>query len=205
VPYWPPKSDVTGFRIGGRPGEQYQGFFIYRNDRLLQAGGWSDIAIPGPTRQLARVVLDDASAIGSFVTMNPEKQGLKFEPIFHDAVGHAVAADGATFDQFLTHAESVYVDSKRRNRSRKPAIAPDRGFAPTLRRIIGTELPMIVGESLRLQWRPMPEGEFSRRRLCRPSIVVKQSLSRFICSRRRQSQRCPHDESAVVSPNPPCI
>lgn len=157
---WPPKTDVTGFRIGGRPGEQYQGFFIYRNDRLLQAGGWAEVAMPSPPRQLARVVLDDVSAIGSFVTMNPEKHGLKFEPIFHDAIGQATAADGTTFDEFLTDAESVYVDSKKRNRSRKPAIAPDRGFAPRLRRIIGRELPMIEGEVLRLQWRRMPEGEF---------------------------------------------
>lgn len=157
---WPPKSDVTGFRIGGKPGEQHQGFFIYRNDRLLQAGGWSDVAMPSPSRQLARVVLDDVSAIGSLVTMNPEKHGLKFEPAFHDAIGQAKAADGTTFEDFLAAAESVYVDSKKRNRARKPAIAPDRGFAPRLRRIIGRELPMIEGEALRLQWRKMPEGEF---------------------------------------------
>ncbi len=157
---WPPKSDVTGFRIGGRAGEHFQGFFIYRNDRLLQAGGWSDVAMPSTSRQLARVVLDDVSAIGSFITMNPEKHGLKFEPIFHDAIGQAAAADGTTFDEFLIDAESVYVNSKKRNRSRKPAITPDRGFAPKLRRIIGRELPMIEGESLRLQWRKMPRGEF---------------------------------------------
>lgn len=157
---WPPKSDVTGFRIGGKRGESFQGFFIYRNDRLLQAGGWSDIAIPGPARQLARVAMDDISAIGSLIKMNPEKQGLKFEPIFQDAVGHAEAADGTTFEQFLSDAELVYADSRRRKRARKPAIAPDKGFAPKLRRIIGKELPMIEGESLRLQWRRMPEGEF---------------------------------------------
>jgi hypothetical protein len=157
---WPAKSDITGFRIGGKAGENFQGFFIYRNDRLLQAGGWSDTAIPGPARQLARVVLDDVSAIGSFVTMNPEKHGLKFEPIFHEAVSHAVAEDGTTFDQFLADAEAVYVDSNRRRRGRKPAISPDRGFAPKLRKIISRELPMIEGEALGLQWRRMPEGEF---------------------------------------------
>jgi hypothetical protein len=104
--------------------------------------------------------LDDISAIGSFVTMNPEKQGLKFEPVFEDAIEQAAAADGTTFEQFLIEAESVYVDSKKRNRSRKPAIPPDKGFAPNLRRTIGKELPMIDGEALRLQWRQMPEGEF---------------------------------------------
>ncbi|MGC4109825.1 MAG: ATP-binding protein [Nocardioides sp.] len=157
---WPPKSDVTGFRIGSKSGEQFQGFFIYRNDRLLQVGGWSDTANPTASRQLARVMLDETSAIGSFLTMNPEKQGLKFEPVFHDAIAHANASDGTTFDDFLRDAESIYVESKRRRHARKPAITPEKGFAPKLKRIIGRELPMIAGDTLRLQWRRMPDGEF---------------------------------------------
>ena len=157
---WPPKSDVTGYRIGGKRGEHFQGFYIYRNDRLLQAGGWSDTATPGPARQLARIVLDDSSAIGSFVTMNPEKHGLKFEPSFHDAVSHARASDGTTFDGFLSDAETTYAESNRRRRHRRPAITPDKGFAPGLRRAIRNELPMIEGDTVRLQWRRMAEGEF---------------------------------------------
>ncbi len=157
---WPPKSDVTGFRIGGRSGEQFQGFFIYRKDRLLQAGGWSGLVTPSPARQLARVALEDDSATGSFVTMNAEKHGLRFEPQFEEALATAIAPDSTTFDQYLLDAEFVYSDANKRNRSRKPAIFPDKGFAPKLRRIIGKELPMIEGESLNLQWRRMPEGEF---------------------------------------------
>jgi hypothetical protein len=157
---WPAKSDITGFRIGGKPGEQFQGFYIYRNDRLLQAGGWSHTANPSRGRQLARIVLDDSRAIGSFVTMNPEKHGLKFEPIFHDAVNHARASDGTTLDGYLSDAEAIYVESNRRRRRRKPAIRPDKGFAPDLRRAIRNELPMIEGEDVRLLWRRMPPGEF---------------------------------------------
>ena len=157
---WPPKSDVTGFRIGGRSGESFQGFFIYRHDRLLQAGGWSGVAMPSPARQLARVVMDDVTAIGSVLTMNPEKQGLKFEPVFHEAIGHALAEDGTTFEKYLADAEDVYTDSKKRSRARKPAIAPDRGFAPKLRKIIGKELPLIEGDALSLQWKRMADGEF---------------------------------------------
>jgi hypothetical protein len=157
---WPAKSDITGFRIGGKSGDHYQGFYIYRSDRLLQIGGWSDTANPSPAKQLARVLLDDADAIGSFVTMNPEKSGLKFEPIFHDAISHAQAEDGTTFDAFLTDAEVAYADSNRRSRKRRPAIKPDKGFAPLLRKSIGNELPMIYGATVDLKWRPMPEGEF---------------------------------------------
>lgn len=156
---WPPRSDRTGYRIGNKSGDLFQGFFVYRNDRLLQAGGWSDLANRSPQRQLARIAVDDISAIGTFVTMNPEKHGLKFEHAFHDALSTAVAKDGTTFDDYLRDAQSIFVESNRRKHSRKPAIAPDKGFAPQLRRIIASELPLISGEALRLQWRRMGNDE----------------------------------------------
>lgn len=159
---WPARSDVTGFRIGGQPGQDFQGFFIYRNKRLLQAGGWSDVATRAQARQLARVEveIDTWAEIESIVAIAPEKAGLRFGPDFHDAVSHAVSEDGTTFDQFLKDAEFVYTESKRRQRRRKPAIAPERGFAPELRRIIGRELTIIYGSSLSVQWRPMQVDEF---------------------------------------------
>lgn len=157
---WPGKTDITGFRIGRLTGERLQGFFIYRNDRLLQAGQWSDVAVPSVARQLARVVLDDSSAIDTLVTMNPEKHGLRFETGFHEAIARATADDGTTFEKFLADAEFVYTESRKRKRKRRPAIAPTKGFAPKLRKIIGAELPMIDGAHLELRWRKMPEDEF---------------------------------------------
>jgi hypothetical protein len=157
---WPAKSDVTGFRIGTKTGEQFQGFYIYRNDRLLQVGGWSDTANPTSARQLARVVLQDREAVGSFVTMNPEKSGLRFEPIFHDAVSRAESADGTTFIEYLQDAESIYIDANKRKRRRRPAIRPDKGFAPAVRKRIASELTFIDGDSVDLKWRRMPAGEF---------------------------------------------
>lgn len=157
---WPGKTDVTGFRVGAKSGEQFQGFYIYRNNRLLQVGGWSDIATSAPSRQLARVVLDDSAAIGKLVTMNPEKQGMKFEPAFHDAIAHANTIDGKTFDNFLQDAETVYIESNKRGRKRKPAIRPDKGFSPAVRKAILSELEMIDGISVKLQWTRMGEGEF---------------------------------------------
>lgn len=157
---WPAKSDVTGFRIGTKSGEQFQGFYIYRNDRLLQIGGWSDTATPTSGRQLARVVLEDTGAIGPFVTMSPEKSGLKFEPIFHDAINKAEASDGSTFLTFLQDAESIYTDANKRKRRRKPVIRPDKGVAPTVRKRIGTELSFIDGDAVNIKWKRMTAGEF---------------------------------------------
>lgn len=157
---WPGKSDVTGFRLGTKSGEDSQGFFIYRNDRLLQTGGWADIATTQRTRQLARVLLDDTRAVGKFLTMNPEKSGLRFEPNFHDAVHHATAQDGTSFADYLNDAESVYVESRKRKRGRKPMIEPGKGFAPGVRKTLDAELSFRPGPPLDLKWRPMPDGEF---------------------------------------------
>jgi hypothetical protein len=157
---WPAKTDVTGFRIGTKTGEQFQGFYIYRNDRLLQVGGWSDTATPTPARQLARVVLEDTGAIGPFVTMNPEKSGLKFEPFFHDAINKAEASDGTTFLAFLKQAEDVYTRANKRRRQRKPAIRPAKGIAPAVRKRIGTELPFIEGDAVDVKWMRMSTDDF---------------------------------------------
>lgn len=94
---WPGRSDLTGFRIGGAKGEEHQGFFVYRIDRLLQVGGWAGIATASTSRQLARVVLDDSDVTGRFVTMNSEKQGLRFDPVFSEALSRTRADDGTTF------------------------------------------------------------------------------------------------------------
>lgn len=157
---WPGKSDVTGFRLGGSKGEEHQGFFVYRNDRILQLGGWSGTATAARNRQLARVILDDPQAIGRFVTMNSEKQGLRFEPIFLDALEHAYAEDGTTFEDFLAAAETAYAEARRRRRTRKPAIRPHKGFAPAVRKRIASEVPMLGGEAMRMSWTKLPEGEF---------------------------------------------
>jgi hypothetical protein len=157
---WPAKTDIPGFRISGKSGDNFQGFYIYRNDRLLQAGGWSEVANQSTQRQLARVIVDDASAIGTLLTMNPEKAGLRFEPRFRTALGHAKAADGTTFDQFLADAEDTYKDSNKRVMRRHPVITPARGFAPAVRKQIKTELGLKKSESLEILWRRLPGGQF---------------------------------------------
>ncbi|MFC4949053.1 ATP-binding protein [Pseudonocardia sp. GCM10023141] len=157
---WPGKTDIPGFRIKGKSGDKFQGFYIYRNDRLLQVGGWSEVANESVQRQLGRVVIDDALAIGTFLTMNPEKAGLRFEPRFRDALGSAKAADGTTFDQFLADVEDTYKTANKRVMRRHPVIAPTRGFAPAVRKQIEAELGLNKSEALDIRWTRLAEGQF---------------------------------------------
>ncbi|GAB2534498.1 ATP-binding protein [Nocardia heshunensis] len=157
---WPAKTDIPGFRIEGKPGEMFQGFYIYRRDRLLQVGGWSDVANPSRQRQLARVIIDDASAIGTLLTMNPEKAGLRFEPRFRDALGRAAAKDGTTFDQFLADAEDTYKTGNKKMSKRQPVITPGKGFAPAVRKQITTELGVKKFDTLDVRWTRLAQGQF---------------------------------------------
>lgn len=157
---WPAKSDLTGFRIGGQPGANFQGFYIYRNDRLLQTGGWSDSATSIPSRQLARVIVDADETVYKFLRMNPEKSGLKFNPSFQDAVHKAKSSDGVSFLEYLLDAENVFSQSNKRKRTRKPVIRPGKGISPTLHKRLNTELSFIHGTGLDMKWKRLPEGEF---------------------------------------------
>ena len=157
---WPAKTDIPGFRILGQSGVDFQGFYIYRNDRLLQLGGWSDVTNRTPQRQLARVVIDDPSAIGTLLTMTPEKAGMRFESRFRDAVARATALDGTTFDEYVQHAEGTYTLANKRRTRRHPVISPSRGFAPAVRRQVEAELGLIRSDQVGVRWVRLDEGEF---------------------------------------------
>jgi hypothetical protein len=39
---WPPNSDQPEYQLGNRAAAR-QGFYFYRNNRLIQAGGWNGL------------------------------------------------------------------------------------------------------------------------------------------------------------------
>src|SRR5207249_10711635 len=39
---WPPNSEAEAYKLGNKAAAR-QGFYFYRNDRLIQAGGWNGV------------------------------------------------------------------------------------------------------------------------------------------------------------------
>jgi hypothetical protein len=116
---WPSGSQDPGFKIGGRPGEGSQGFFVYRNNRLLQVGGWSGLWGPRPDWALARVALDLTADAPAHVTINPEKSGITFSSDLRRAL------EGATcrisrLDLAGYLARAAGEDRRSRSRTRHP-------------------------------------------------------------------------------------
>lgn len=56
---WPPNSERPEYRLGNRAAAR-QGFYFYRNSRLIQAGGWNGLVQNDaePHGSLARVRID---------------------------------------------------------------------------------------------------------------------------------------------------
>ncbi|MFI7543750.1 ATP-binding protein [Actinoplanes sp. NPDC049599] len=161
----PPKFSGPAYRLYGRDGADSQGFFIYRNDRLLQAGGWNHVITADKNRALARVVIDDFGQLGDLVRMNPEKSGIGFSHELHTAVLHAhSAADGAgrrSFADYIARAESVLTESRRRHHRRKPVAEPAKGLHEDIRRVIRAEIPLRADEDpVEIRWKSLARNRF---------------------------------------------
>lgn len=130
---WPPNSQDPGFKIAGDPGGDYQGFFVYRRNRLLQAGGWAGLWADRPTWALARVEVDMTEEAAKHVAMNPEKSGIEFSADLRRALEESICAGtGLTFRGFLDRAAGE--DRRSRSRARQPVtvVEPAFGLPPVV-------------------------------------------------------------------------
>ncbi|HLW80184.1 MAG TPA: ATP-binding protein [Terriglobia bacterium] len=159
---WPGRSQVKEFRLGGgRSAEPYQGFYFYRNDRLVQMGGWNGVHHGDREHQLARVAVDISDAWACHLRMNPEKSALTADPQFTETVGQARSEDGTTFPDFLTDAREAYKQSRKRSKERPKTVAPGKGFHPNLRRALDDELEYLAGvDPFDIRWKDLDGDSF---------------------------------------------
>ena len=159
---WPGKSHLDGFKLNGEGGVNvYQGFYFYRNGRLLQVGGWNQVFVADREHQLARVAIDIDDSWAGHLRMNPEKSSVTMDADFQDAIGKATAEDGKTFWIFLDDAREVYKRSRKRNAKRPKMITPGKGIHPALRHALDDELEYLPDEDpFDIRWKPIPGETF---------------------------------------------
>jgi hypothetical protein len=159
---WPGKSHLDGFKLGGDGGmDVHQGFYFYRNNRLLQVGGWNQVFAGDREHQLARVAIDIDDSWAGRLQMNPEKSSVTTDADFQHAIGKAAADDGKGFWVFLDDARDVYKRSRKRNMNRAKTVRPGKGFDRTLRRALDDELEYLPDvDSFDIRWRPIAGATF---------------------------------------------
>lgn len=125
----PPNSSGPAARLLGKPRLDWQGLYVYRNNRLLQAGAWlSLLADHRPEWQLARVAIDLDEAALDAVAINPEKRGVVLRPDFVQALEVAGSVDGTTFRTFLDDARDTLQAANVRRTGPKPITALSEGL-----------------------------------------------------------------------------
>lgn len=157
---WPGRSSLKEYRLNGKP-EDFQGFFLYRNGRLINAGGWHGVQHARRELQLARVEIDLDDSTARHAQMNPEKSKVVTDAAFAAAIEGAIATDGTDLRRFFQVAEAAYRESMRRDTKRKKVVRPDRGFDPIIRKAIHEELEFWDDQdSVSIRWKRLESPSF---------------------------------------------
>lgn len=157
---WPGRADTPQFRLHGKPVENFQGFYLYRNQRLLMTGGWGGVTQENKAFKLARVAIDIEKHLDVF-TMSMEKSGVQLAADLVHAIERATAKDGTRFRDYLDAASETFKTSNRRVRRRTPILPPGQGLHPWVKSAIEREAPVLEGEEpLRIRWKRMPGDDF---------------------------------------------
>ncbi|MCG3040452.1 ATP-binding protein [Streptomyces sp. S1A] len=157
---WPAKSNLAGFRQIGSIQDR-QGFYFYRNDRLVQAGGWSNLRSPEGHLVLARIAVDLPSTPNEVFSLTVKKDGVEVTPAFTLGVEKATDESGTMFRTYLADAETAYREGASRSVIERAAVnEPGKGFDPKVKRAVREELPLKDDDPVRIDWVPLPDDRF---------------------------------------------
>lgn len=87
---WPPNSKSSEYKLGGKAAQR-QGFYFYRRDRLIQAGGWNGVVEheTDPHSSLARLAIDLPESLENSFGLNVQKSRVVTPPAFVSALTDA--------------------------------------------------------------------------------------------------------------------
>ncbi|WP_406008705.1 ATP-binding protein [Streptomyces sp. NBC_00637] len=159
---WPPRSSLDEYKAFGTVLDR-EGFYFYRNDRLVQAGGWNNFRQPEQHLALARVAIDlpnDPEATVFRLTV--KKEGVQASPEFIGSLEDAKDDQGRTFARYVDDAERVYREARKRaGVARKAVVPPGHGIDPQVRQVIEEELPVLAhADPLNFRWQKLSNDKF---------------------------------------------
>jgi len=132
---WPKgRAADTSYKLIGNVAQR-QGFYYYRNDRLIQAGGWNGLRMDGePHLSLARVAVNLPKSSGDSFQVRYTKASVDVPQEFVDGLRLATGSRGASFSGFLDAAEEVY---RSRGEQKVSKLHPVKGLPPKCKAAAG--------------------------------------------------------------------
>ncbi len=121
-------STPTAHRIaaGPRLWNRQQGFYFYRNDRLIQAGGWNRLRTSDEHTKLARISIDFSASADDFFELNVSKTQVR--------VPHGLRAELATISSAVAR---VAQDSYRGSSNGSQGVDLAAARIQAIREIVG--------------------------------------------------------------------
>jgi hypothetical protein len=119
----PPNSTSPEYKLGNKAASR-QGFYFYRHNRLIQAGGWNGVVEQEtePHGSLARVAIDLPESLDAHFGLNIKKSRIDVPPPFVGSMLHATAKDGTQFSKYRRIADQVYRKKDTRAQSDLPLV-----------------------------------------------------------------------------------
>jgi hypothetical protein len=132
---WPANADSPNYSLGHNAAAR-QGIYFYRNNRLIQAGGWNGIVQQDtePHSSLARVRVDLPPSLDASFGLNVQKSAVIVPPGFAEAVGSATDRDATSFEDFRHAAQKVYRNKDSRAQRNLPFV-PGGGVPVEMHRL----------------------------------------------------------------------
>ncbi|MGW5523041.1 ATP-binding protein [Gordonia sp. NPDC003950] len=183
---WPARSSAPEYRLGGLPGRDSQGLFVYRHDRLLQAGGWLGVLRPRPDWALARVVIDLDEVVAQHITINPEKSGVTLDATLSSALRDALS------DGYLDDAATTAVAARRVQRRPISVVEPGIGLPDEVADEFADSFSFVeTAEPVGIGWRVLAADRFFEVDLESRTLWLNARFRRKLGGRRRSADDVP--------------
>jgi hypothetical protein len=134
---WPPNSSAPEYRLPGGANSR-QGFYFYRNNRLIQGGGWNGIREAEPHSSLARIEVDIAADFDIEVSLDVKKVEIQLPQSVITAIQAARTSSGIDYKKYLSLADNAY--RKRQITYAELPLIPSKGLPANLVATLQSEL-----------------------------------------------------------------
>lgn len=153
---WPPNQTSQGFMLNSSNPSSRQGFYFYRNNRLIQAGGWNGWRDSETDAELslARIAVEMPATYDTEFRLNVQKSGIELPETFR------LALADTPLTRAVNHAMQVY--RKKTKVEIDPVPVPGRGFGAAVRRkatsyLAGRKAPT---SEITILWDRLPADRF---------------------------------------------
>lgn len=157
---WPPNSKSNNYRLPGGANAK-QGFYFYRNNRLIQGGGWNGMRETEPHSSLARVEIDLSPTVDVEVSLDVRKIDIRLPEEISEAIRSAKSERGLDFQKFLSLADEAY--RKRAPSEAELPLIPSAGLPADLSQFLHQELRIkrtTRHRDLKFKWKALKKSQF---------------------------------------------